>query len=121
VADVVDVRVEKRVVNAVVVTYLCGQVEDYVFVLHVVTDSRLVPDVGDVDIDPVSDRGDVEHPVAGGISAGVEQRDPGAQIHQPDSKVAPDHPESTGDEDALAVYAVRQILHPVSFQSRPGG
>ena len=54
-ANIVNVRIQKRVVNAVIVTDLPCQVKNNVLISHQKLHCLLIPNIRDTDLDLVSD------------------------------------------------------------------
>ncbi len=99
-AAAVDLEIGVRVTHAVDVTDLAGQVEDHVAPLHQVVHRAGLAHVGDVDVNPILDAGDVVQVAAVVGDQRIDQQHVGAEIGEAMGEVAADEAEAARDHHA---------------------
>src|SRR4051812_1296552 len=102
----VDLEVGVRVLHAVDVTDLPGQVEDHVLVLDQVIHGRLLADVRDVDANAAFDPVDVEQAAAVFGEQGIDDQDLRAERDERVREVAADETEAARDHDLATAIEV---------------
>ena len=101
-AAAVDLEVRVRVLHAVDVAHLAGEVEDHIAPLHEIAHRRGLPHVGDVDAQARFEAGDVREVAAVVGNERVDEQDVGAEVDERVRQVRTDEAEATGDEHAAA-------------------
>ena len=103
-AAAVDLEIRVRILHAVDVADLAGEIEDDVLIAHQVIHGALLPHVGDVDAQPVLDAADVEQVAAVVGDQRVDDRARGRRARRAGAQVAADEAQAAGDHHrAIAV------------------
>ncbi len=120
-AAAVDVEIRVRILHAVDVAHLAGEIEDDLAIAHQVVHRAFLAHVGDVHPDLVGDAVDVEEVRAGVGNERVHQQHIGAELDQPAGDVAADEAEAARDHHAPAAVEL-QIRRVTSTRVRsPAG
>ena len=82
---------------------LPGEIEKIILAGDEVVDAVRIAHVGDVDVKPVADVGDVERVAAVFGDEGIDERDVRAVAHEAAREVGTDEAESAGDKNLLAL------------------
>ena len=110
-AATVDLQVRPRVSHAVDVADLAREVKDQFLALHQVVETVRVPDIGDVDAEPLLVAADVVKVAAVVRDHRVHQQHLGVEVNQPPRQVAADEPEAARDQHPPAAIEVAVSLH----------
>ena len=102
----VDVEVRAGIPHAVDVAHLAGEIEDDLPVFHQEVHRALLADVGDVDLQPRLEAGNVEQVAAVIGDQRVDEQDVGAEVGERPREIAPDEAEAAGDKHAAPAIEV---------------
>ena len=117
-AAAVDLEVGVRVLHAVDVADLAGEVEDHVLPAHQIVHRALLADVGDVDADAILDAADVEQVAAVLGDQRVDEQHARAEVDELAGEVAADEAEAAGDHHAA--IAVERAVGRSAARRRAG-